>query len=113
MQNFDYFNHLDGASITVCDTQGVILYMNSLSIKTFSPDGQSLIGRNLKEFHSARSWEIICRLLAQRESNSYTIEKKGLHKLIKQSCWFDNEGNLGGLIELSIVTAAQMPHFVR
>lgn len=110
---FSYFDHLDGVSVTVCDTQGVILYMNERSIATFSPEGQSLAGHNLREFHSDRSWDIICRLLAERTSNEYTIEKKGVNKLIKQSCWYHNDGQLGGLVELSIVTTADMPHYVR
>lgn len=110
---FSYFDHLDGVAVTVCDAQGVILYMNERSIATFSPDGVTLAGRNLREFHSDRSWDIICRLLAEGSSNEYTIEKNGVHKLIKQSCWYDQNGALGGLVELSIVVAAQMPHYVR
>lgn len=102
-----------GTAITVCDTTGVIIYMNELSIRTFSKDGSTLIGRNLSQCHNERSWSIIQDLLANQTSNEYTIEKAGVHKLIKQSCWYKNDGTLGGLVELSIVIPSSMPHYVR
>lgn len=102
-----------GTAITVCDTTGMIIYMNELSIGTFCKGCSTLVGRNLSEFHNERSWSIIQDLIANQTSNEYTIEKAGVHKLIKQSCWYKNDGTLGGLVEFSIVIPASMPHYVR
>lgn len=54
----------------------------------------------------------IKQMLAEGGTNSYTIEKEGLKKLIYQSAWFEN-GKIAGLIELSLVIPEEMPHFVR
>ncbi len=51
MQNIDWVKEFP-ASITVCDIEGVILYMNDLAIEVFKDDGGvSLIGTNLLECH--------------------------------------------------------------
>lgn len=113
MINTEWAERTQECAITVCDTDGVILYMNELSRKTFCKDGVSLIGRNLKEFHSERSWDIITKLLTQRVTNEYTVEKNGVKKLIKQSPWYDDNGEVGGLVELSIVIRSEMAHHVR
>ena len=44
--------------------------------------------------------------------NSYTIEKKGIKKLIHQSPWFE-DGKPAGLIEISIEIPFELPHFIR
>lgn len=112
MNDYQWVSTLDSA-ITVCDTHGVILYMNEMSHNTFSKNGDSLIGRNLREFHNERSWAIIQALLRNRTSNEYTIKKGDVHKLIKQSCWYCTDGSLGGLVELSVVIPNDLPHYVR
>ncbi len=112
MNQFDYFSEIP-AAVTVCDTKGIILYMNKRSIETFQKDGGAdLIGKNLFDCHSSKSREKLAELMATQSSNSYTIEKNGVHKMIQQIPWF--EGNeLKGLIEFSFVIPADMPHFVR
>jgi hypothetical protein len=50
--------------------------------------------------------------MATGDSNSYTIEKKGVKKLIHQMPWHEN-GELAGLVEFSLVIPQVMPHFVR
>lgn len=112
MENYQWAAKLDSA-ITVSDTNGVIIYMNEQSKKIFAKYGQNLVGHNLKEFHSPKSWVIIQNLLANQGSNAYTIDKNGVKKLIKQSCWYAENGDLGGLVEISVVLPTQMPHYVR
>ncbi len=99
-------------AVTVCDNEGVIIYMNDRAAKTFAKYGDNLIGRSLYEFHAERSSEMIRQMLSDGSSNSYTIEKAGLKKLIHQSPWYHN-GEVAGLVELSIVIPADMPHIVR
>lgn len=97
-------------AVTVCDRQGIIVYMNDKSMATFG--GKSLVGQSMLGCHSPRSQEIIYRLIDKGESNCYTIEKQGVKKLIYQTPWYNN-GELSGLVELSIVLPDQMPHYVR
>ncbi len=106
----NYFNELDCA-ITVCDTQGVVIYRNKKSQQTFAKHGE-LTGKNLKDCHPPHAWEKILQMLRTGESNAYTIEKNGQKKLIYQTPWREN-GELKGLIEFSMVIPFEMPHFVR
>jgi len=100
-------------AITVCDTNAIILSMNEKSAGTFSTKGgNELIGKSLYDCHSPASCEIIKELLATGKSNIYTIEKNGVRKLICQAPWY-TDGNIAGLVEISIVLPESMPHFIR
>jgi hypothetical protein len=100
-------------AITVCDQHAIILYMNQKSIDTFeNSGGVTLIGKSLFDCHATRSSEIIKELLITGKNNIYTIEKNGLKKLICQVPWYI-EGNIGGLVEISIQLPENMPHFIR
>lgn len=110
MENFDWANEMNCA-VTVCNTEGIILFMNEKSRQTYEKYGD-LIGQNLKDCHSPRSWEIIQNLLAVGGANSYTIEKKGIHKMIYQTAWF-KDGKVAGLVEISMVIPEKLPHYVR
>ncbi|MDR0864085.1 MAG: PAS domain-containing protein [Candidatus Symbiothrix sp.] len=105
-----YFNELDCA-ITVCDTQGTVIYCNEKSQQTFAKYGD-LTGKNLQDCHPPKAWEKIQQLLQTGESNVYSIEKNGQKKIIYQTPWREN-GELKGLIEFSFVVPFEMPHFVR
>lgn len=99
-------------AITVCDKDGNILDMNDKSKKTYEKYGD-IIGRSLFECHPPRAAEILRGLLDNHNINAYTIEKEGVHKLIYQSPWFEENGEFGGYVELSLVIPAEMPHYVR
>jgi len=110
--DFNYFNELP-VSITVCDKNGVILYMNAKSIATFAKDGGAgLVGRHLQDCHSPASIEKLNILLSEQKSNTYTIEKNGVHKMIHQTPWFE-QGEYSGIIEFSFEIPVDVPHFVR
>ena len=98
--------------ITVCDKTGIIIYINDCAATTFSKYGDSLIGHSLFEYHGTRSADIIRKMLSDGIPNSYTIEKEGIKKLIHQMAWYEN-GQIAGLVELSIIIPFDMPHFVR
>lgn len=101
-------------AVTVADADCNIIYMNERSRATFANrGGAALIGRNLMEFHNDNSKTIIRRLLAEGGTNAYTIEKEGLHKMIYQSAWRDESGRVAGLVEISMVIPAELPHFIR
>lgn len=101
------------AAITVCDRHGTILEMNARSAETFKADGgRALVGTNLLDCHTESSRGKVAELLAHPRVNAYTIEKGGVHKLIYQAPWY-HDGQAQGIVELSLVIPAEMPHFVR
>jgi len=101
------------AAITLCDTKGIVLALNDKACETFAEDGgKELIGKNLLDCHPEPSRTKVVELLRTGRSNVYTIEKKGVKKLIYQSPWYA-KGKLAGLVELSLPLPAELPHFVR
>lgn len=98
-------------AITVCDADGIILYMNERARETFARHGD-LIGKNLFECHSPSSREKIRHMLATGESNAYTISKQGQRKMIYQTPWRSN-GRVAGMVEISMVIPETMPHYIR
>ena len=110
MDNFEWAAELSCA-VTVCDREGFVLYQNLKAKKTFDSYGD-LIGKSLKDCHGERSWKMIEDMLESGGSNSYTIEKGGIKKLIHQTPWHKN-GGICGLVELSIEIPETMPHFIR
>lgn len=98
-------------AVTVCNTEGIILYMNDKAKATFAKHGD-LIGKNLMGCHNDRSKDIIRDLLETGGSNAYTIEKEGLRKMIYQTAW-RVDGKVAGLVEISMVIPSDMPHYIR
>ena len=101
-------------AITVCDSECRIIFMNERSREVFAGrGGATLIGHNLFDYHNERSAAIIRHMLSTGESNSYTIEKQGVHKIIYQTPWRDAAGNIAGLVEISMPVPPELPHYVR
>ena len=98
-------------AVTVCDKEGVIIYMNDKAKETFASHGD-LVGKSLIPCHSERSRGIIAELLASGGSNAYTIQKNGLRKMIYQTAWKEN-GKVAGLVEISMIIPEDMPHYIR
>ncbi len=101
------------AAITICDTNGIITGMNEKSASVFENDGgYDLIGKNMFGCHTDALNEKIKEIMNKQKPNVYTIEKNGKKKLIYQSPWFEN-GEMKGLVELSIEIPFEVPHFIR
>ncbi len=101
------------ASITVCDRDGIITAMNDRAAKSFEEDGgRALIGTNVLDCHPEPARTLLEDLLRTGRRNVYTIEKRGVKKLIYQSPWYEN-GQYAGFVELSLELPAELPHFVR
>jgi len=98
-------------AITVCDKDCKIIFMNEQSRNTFAKHGD-IIGHDLMKYHPAHAQEKIRHMLATGDTNAYTIEKEGKHKIIYQTPWYQ-DGKVAGLVEISIVLPAEMPHYVR
>ena len=110
MENYEWAKEMNCA-VTVCDAEGIIIYQNDKAVETYKKHG-NLIGKNLYECHSEKSKEIIRHLLATGGSNAYTIEKQGVHKVIYQTA-LKKDGKVAGIVEISMITPADMPHYVR
>jgi hypothetical protein len=100
-------------AITVCDTEGVILEMNDRAIDVFKEDGgTALVGTNLLDCHPEPARSQVTSMLREQKANHYTIEKRGVKKLIYQVPWY-NKGVYAGFVELSLPIPFDMPHFLR
>lgn len=102
-------------AVTICDCKGFVIYANDKSQSIFAKHGP-LIGRNLKDCHPEKAWIMINELMRDNKSNSYTIEKNGIKKIIHQTPWYEaDEENkkLGGLVEISIEIPFEMNNFIR
>jgi len=100
-------------SVTICDLDGVITYLNKTSRKQFEKyGGADLIGKNLLDCHPEPSRNKLKEQLKNPATNTYTIEKGDIKKIIHQSPLYEN-GVFSGVIEISFVIPEPMPHFIR
>lgn len=110
--DIDLINEID-AAVTICDKEGIIIYMNKKSVKTFESDGgTSLLGKNLFDCHPESAKVKLKDIMVNKKTNCYTIEKNGIKKMIFQSLRFDN-GRFKGIVEISIALPDKMEHFIR
>lgn len=108
----DWAEEFNG-SITVCDLDGIIVYMNKNSIEQFKKyGGEKLIGTNLLDCHPEPSKSMLKNMLKSPVKNMYTTEKNGVRKIIYQSPWMRN-GKFSGITELSFVLDENIPNHVR
>ncbi|MFH0734780.1 MAG: PAS domain-containing protein [bacterium] len=112
MNNTNWQNEFP-SSITVCDKEGIIIYMNKKALETFKDEGgERLIGSNVLDCHPEPSRSQVKSMLENGKPNSYTIQKKGKKKLIHQSPYFE-DGKFAGLVEISIEIPETLNNFVR
>ena len=110
--NTEFFNELDSA-VTVCDKNGIIIFMNEASCKSFEKyGGRELIGKNLFDCHNRNSCRIIKELLRENKSNAYTVTKNNKKKFIHQAPWYE-DGKVMGIIEFSIDLPEEVPDHQR
>ena len=98
-------------AVTVCDKEGIIIYMNDKAKDTFAKHGD-LVGKSLIPCHNDNSRAIIAKLLETGGTNAYTIQKNGLKKMIYPTAWNEN-GEVAGLVEISMVIPEDLPHYIR
>ena len=100
-------------AITVCDTQGIITALNDQAEAFFkSQGGRQLLGTNMLDCHPEPARRKLVEMMQNPRVNVYTTEKKGRHRLIYQTPWFQ-DGLCAGFIELALEIPDPMPHFVR
>lgn len=112
MAEHDWIEEFMGAVI-VTDENGTILEMNERAVENLEDDGgRALLGTNVLDCHPEPSKTKLKEIMDERRTNVYTIEKRGVKKLILQAPW-TRDGRHRGLIELSLEIPFDMPHFVR
>lgn len=110
--NVDWAEEFNGA-VTVCNRQGLIVYMNRFSVQQFAKyGGEALLGTNLLDCHPEPSKSKLKQMLEKPSENMYTTEKNGVKRIVYQTPWM-KDGEFTGIVELSFQLHANMPHFVR
>lgn len=88
-------------AITVCDREGIVVYMNDRSKQQFAKSGEeNLLGNSLIDCHPEPARTFLKKMLAEPISNSYTIEKRGIRKMIHQTPWMQDD-EFKGVVEMS------------
>ena len=106
---------LDGIAVaaTVCDRQGICIFMNAEASRLFeSQGGCALVGKSLLDCHGESSRARFAAQLQTPTSNTYTVEKNGMRRIIHQIPWYRN-GDFAGVVEMSFPLPHTLPHFVR
>jgi len=102
-----------GASITVMDCDGKILYMNEAAGDVFERfGGVGMVGSNLEECHKAPAVATMKEMMENDSVNVYTIEKNGQKKMVYQAPWYKDQ-RVAGLVSISLVIPDKMPHYIR
>ncbi|MGB7539365.1 MAG: PAS domain-containing protein [Anaerolineales bacterium] len=108
----DYLSGLPFA-VTICDTEGTLIYMNPAAEALFAKDGgHALLGSSLYNCHPPQAQEEIKGLMRDRKANTYTVEKAGKKRLIHQSPWY-RDGGFAGLVEIAFEIPPSLPNFKR
>jgi hypothetical protein len=112
MKSYPWSQEFPG-EITVSDVNGIIVEMNDKAAVGFAEDGGvGLIGSNVFDCHPEPSRAKLMELYKTHKVNVYTIEKKGVKKLVYQTPWF-SEGKFAGYVELLLEIPFDLPHFIR
>ncbi|NMA55000.1 MAG: diguanylate cyclase [Firmicutes bacterium] len=110
----DPWLHKFSAAITVCDTEGKIVYMNEKSQSAYAADGGAgLLGTNALDCHPEPARSKMVAMLKNQSRNCYTVQKGRGKKLIYQAPWYKESGQYGGLVELTIELPQDLPHHTR
>ena len=90
------------AAITVCDAGGIILQMNDRApaVTNAAGAGSRRSARNVLDCHPERVKAQLAEMLASGRRTSYTIEKRGVKKLIPVATV--QAGTYAGFVELSL-----------
>jgi transcriptional regulator with PAS, ATPase and Fis domain len=101
------------ANIVVCDTQGIIIEMNDRAARFYEKDGgYGLVGKNVLDCHPEPARSKLAHFLETGEANIYTIDKKGVKKIIHQMPWYQ-QGKYAGIVEIIFEIPGELPHFIR
>jgi len=98
--------------VTVCDLQGVIVYMNQSAVLSFKKYGENLIGKSIYDCHNPVSCEKIRAMNQTPSVNCYTIQKGEEKRMIRHFPWIE-DGEHKGVIEFSFPVPVEMLNKIR
>jgi hypothetical protein len=108
----DWIKEFPGA-VTVCDTRGIITALNDQAAAAFKGKvGSRLLDAQVLDCHPEPARSKLEEMMKDPRVNVYTIEKKGRHRLLYQTPWYQ-DGRYAGFIQLVLEIPTPMPHFVR
>jgi hypothetical protein len=91
------------AEIMVCDGDGTILEMNTVSIALYSKQGgAALIGSNVFEHHTEPARSQVKAMVEQKKPVIYTTERAGQKKLVCIAPWGRPEAAGSALVVLDL-----------
>ena len=101
MLTYDYFKAVP-FSVTICDRDGIVVYMNDASKQEYADDGGgALIGKSLVNCHPEPARSKLVALLENPVENSYIFRNGPRPLFIYDVPWIE-EGIALGIIELLI-----------
>jgi transcriptional regulator with PAS, ATPase and Fis domain len=108
----EWFERLP-CSVTVCDQDYRILYMNEKAAEaTADEGGRALVGKSLMDCHPPEAQEKLRKVMGSKRPNVYTTEKNGKKKLVYQCQWSRGTA-VGGLVEFWFELPKRVPNHVR
>lgn len=108
----EWFEHLP-CSITVCDRNYRILYLNDRSAEVNRREGgRDLIGKSLMDCHPPGARRKLRKVMSSGKPYAFTIQRNGSRKMVFQSHW-RKEGRIGGLVEIHFELPRRTPNLVR
>jgi transcriptional regulator with PAS, ATPase and Fis domain len=112
MTLYNWDNEIN-ASISVCDENGKIVYLNKQALAHFQKEGgERLLGSDILDCHPEPAKSILKNMMFSHKENIYSIEKNGKKRIIIQKPWFA-EGVYKGFVEIVTEIPIDLPHFVR
>jgi transcriptional regulator with PAS, ATPase and Fis domain len=100
MTGFEWLENMEIA-VTVCDRDGVGLYLNDRAARTFEKHGgKALVGKSLLDCHPEPARSKMLSLLRDPRPHSYILEKNGRKKFIHAAPWL-KAGKFAGLVEIA------------
>jgi transcriptional regulator with PAS, ATPase and Fis domain len=111
-KRYGWVEEFPGA-ITVCDSAGIILELNSCAAESFRiQGGKKLIGSNLTDCHPEPAQRKLKRLMKKRQTNAYTVTKGRTRKIVLQVPWYRRK-KYRGFVEISLKISGKIPNAVR
>jgi hypothetical protein len=79
---------------------------------TAKEGGKSLVGKSLMDCHPPKAQKRIKEVMASNQPYVFTIEKKGVRKMVYDGRWTKN-GRVGGLVEIYFELPSRIKKLVR
>jgi PAS domain S-box-containing protein len=112
IKKHEWVEEFPGA-ITVCDSSGTILELNSRAVESFrAQGGEKLIGSNLMDCHPEPAGRKLKRMMQNHRTNVCTVTKGRTRKIVLQTPWYQKK-KYRGFVEISLGISGKIHNTVR